>query len=485
MPCLAPATGPRAIHLHRRSPERVARRLRALRQREHGNPPDSTAPGTDAAPDVTATPEPDGAASPANDAAADAALDAGSSKAPIGSCSAPVQIDIGNTVPPLSVAQFGARYLITWTQNSNRTADSVDHLKGRWFDGTTLQPEIDFGTDYPYARPASVDTTGKAFVLVPQAMPSMVGRLVFDLTTGTYNSSTAAFTITDQTSYNVGALPQGAVAVYQVGTTTEVVDSYANGAWSNSDAGADAATFPTTRNANIANVALNAAGKGAVYWVVETASSVNTLNVAAFDGVHAGTPVTRVFDSSAGTGMNGIDGVAFTNGDIAFAWNLAGPTNGARFAVFHPSAAAGAQWDPDTALYDSASDQSRPSPLLLADADDNITAIRTSPTEETTYNRRMGGTWGSAQVLGPTYVPTVAALDPAGDVVALTMNGATGPSIARMPKNGTTFSALVPTGLPGTNAEPVLIFDTAGDPLVAGWGTSKFDVFTTTCTTAP
>jgi hypothetical protein len=72
-----------------------------------------------------------------------------------------------------------------------------------------------------------------------------------------------------------------------------------------------------------------------------------------------------------------------------------------------------------------------------------------------------------------------------GNVVAVTMNSQAGPSIARMPKDGTTFSPLVLTGLPGTNAAPVVMFNAAGDPIVAGWGTSSFDVFTTTCSTAP
>ena len=396
------------------------------------------------------------------DGATDGGIEGGGIKAPVTTCTPLSRLDsLGNVSAfAVSASSFGGKYLFTWTESSDNS-----HFRGRYFDGSKLTNELDFGLGFAETSVSSVDATGKAYLMweAPATDPDLA---VFDLTTGTIASSINVPLYQEDLNFGVGGLPAGgALALYQTRVPTQVVniDRYVPGMGWTADAGADAGVYPTDLVSDNDGIALNPAGKGAAFWnVVTTGPNGHKFTVLPFDGAKLGDPVARTFVSESGSGDAIIfSGAALANGDVAFVWRTNAETD--VFSIFHPGAPAGSEWDPDMQLGTTANGGGNP--LVLVGAGDAITAVWNDGAT-LKARRRLGGVWSAAITLGASVGNPIAALDPGGNIVFATASNQGTISVGRIPADSTTVPPLVQVALeqPGV----AIAFDSAGDPVVGG-----------------
>lgn len=207
-----------------------------------------------------------------------------------------------------TLAAYNGKYLVTWFEGS------PSHLWGKWSDGAAA---IDLGVGDQQAVVTTIDATGKEYLLYREG--SQAGRMVFDLTTGQIlKSSPTPFTALGAV-YGIGALPTGALAIYNDTATILAIDENQNDNW-DFDGGLDGGAYATA-SVEFSNVALNAAGKGAAWWVDLAGSGKQTMHVLAFDGTSLAAPVTRDFFVSDGHGASSYNAAALSNGDVVFTWS--------------------------------------------------------------------------------------------------------------------------------------------------------------------
>lgn len=422
---------------------------------------------------TTSVPVSDGSTPPNDDSGA---ADTGSpvvAKGPITTCTPIAAFSTRKASPFGTGGSFNGKYLFTYGLPFNASSDGNSHLLGRYFDGTTLGSEIDFGTDGQTFGFSSVDPTSGMEYFVHVRGGGVLSRVAFDLTTG-------KFAVSDDSAFGgfgenfaVGAFPGGALAVFgsQSPQGAYVTRSYSDGGWED-DASVDGGLHSESKNITAAGVALSkAGGKGAAWWIEPNAGSNDTLVVLPYDGAKYGTVVRRAFAQNEEL----FSSAALSNGDVVFAWLV--PSTGTSLAIFHPSTG---QWDADIVLGGSAPGTG--GPVVLVDANDTITALFVNP-QGYAVRRRIGGTWTADIPTNQTVYFANGALDPSGNVVIIAASGG-GSLVTRMSPEATSVGPFVSTGFGSSNVSPIVAFDPAGDPVLVGPSkTADLMVYTTTCST--
>lgn len=415
--------------------------------------------------------------SPTTDDSGSPGVDAGPPKGPIITCTPKQALTTDtHTLAGMVTASYQGKYLVTWGEQGAGTTDGQPHLFGRYFDGNALGSPLDLGVDAQERHFATVDGTGKAFIAHQNG--SSMARVVFDLTTGTKLPEDLRPIYSIDDNYGIGGLPQGALSVWgNRPPATAYISRYEDGGWDDELDGGDAGypvSYPTSNISDMAGVALNGTGKGIVWFSVGTGSGGYDaeVHIVPWDGTKLGTPTLRTFPSTLG-----MSATALSNGDAVFVWlesNASGASG--RLAIFHQATQ---QFDADVVLFMANDINGTGSPVVLADANDNITALYNPPTGYAAL-RRVNGVWGSPMLVGAQTRSAVAALDPAGDVVVAGFTD-TGTTVTRLSPTGTSFDKPVDAQIGGNASQPTPIaFNAAGDPVFFNW-TGSGGIFMTTC----
>lgn len=409
---------------------------------------------------------PDGASSHRNDGGDDGGgSEAGGPNAlsPV-TCAAPIRIDSlrgVNGSSTISAAHSGDRWLVLWYQIGAVSQDSKEHLKGRFFDGTTLGAEQDIASDQAYEPPLpiAVDGTGRGFT---QFVEPTAQQVAIDFATGGFTKTPfSPGAAGSDTPVAIAPIPAGgALSVYRTGAGV-AADRWDVGEqkWKPTDLTGPAVLSDL-------RAVTNGAGKGAATWIVSDGGSGYNLTVATWDGAHW-TSKTKNFPLDSGLSVGFFRPAVQANGDVQVIWQV-----GSRYlkgSVYHPSAAAGAEWDSPTTFRDAGESGSLSEPLLLVDNADRF-SVGWLEASKAWVRKGSGGTLADPVDLGSA-TSFALALDPFANPTALTFDLADRIAIRRSPASGNEWSPRVPTGVGISNGvqlgrQAAVVFDAAGHPTI-------------------
>lgn len=362
----------------------------------------------------------------------------------------------------MSATHSGDRWVVLWYQIGAVSPDAKYHVKGRVFDGAALLAEQDLGIEQGYAPPIPIVADGAGHGFTQWFEESGGQRAVLDFAAGSFSKSAfAAVSNGKSTPVTMAPLAAGgAVSAYRTDTAV------AADRWDPADSTWKSTNLTGPAQLDDLQLATNAAGKAAATWNVSDGAGGTNLTIATWDGATWKT-ATKSFPLADGLLASGFRHVVLDDGDVFFAWLVGGRV--IETSTYHPSAAAGSEWDAPLPIEESTESLGSSAPLVVRDGNGRI-AIGWLRGTNAFVRRRATNTWADKEDLGAADSLRLA-VDPFSNLVALTTRLADGIGIARSPAGGASWSARVPVGVGISNGTNLLrmadvVFDTAGRPTV-------------------